>query len=203
MHRSRGAFLYRIGIPSAKAASPSYLLFTLLTLFTLFTQKPCIKVAVYPTGAGVPWGRPLRRLPSSVTPMIAFLREPLNILRAVRAEQARWREDFSSARPAGAKQKIARRVYPLRRIFVTISEQSSGGKDSVDSPCGEFLEAPLSSLAFQEPFLQERFLAAGGTLSYSKIDSPNSLRRSSHPPSARFPSDSSGRPSPSGGSQCP
>ena len=56
------------------------------------------------------------------------LREPLNILRAVSGEKI-FRQ---------SKQKFARRVYPLRRIFVT-----NDGKDSVDSPCGEFLEAPL------------------------------------------------------------
>ena len=43
---------------------------------------------------------------------------------------------------AGANQKTARIVDPMRRFFVTISEQSSGGKDSVDSLCGEFLEMP-------------------------------------------------------------
>jgi hypothetical protein len=38
-----------------------------------------------------------------------------------------------------SKQKFARRVDPLRRIFVT-----NDGKDSADSLCGEFLEMPLS-----------------------------------------------------------
>ena len=41
-----------------------------------------------------------------------------------------------------SKQKIARIVDPIRRFFVTISEQSSGGKDSVDSLCERFLEMP-------------------------------------------------------------
>ena len=41
-----------------------------------------------------------------------------------------------------SKQKTARIVDPMRRFFVTISERSSGGKDSVDSLCGEFLEMP-------------------------------------------------------------
>ena len=85
----------------------------------------------------------------------------LNILREARAEQARGREDFSSARPAGAKQKITRRVHPLRRIFVTISEQSSGGQDSADSSSEEFLEVPYNSffevLGILKPFFQEGF----------------------------------------------
>ena len=39
-----------------------------------------------------------------------------------------------------SKQKSARIVDPMRRIFVTISERSSGGKDSADSLCEGFLE---------------------------------------------------------------
>ena len=39
---------------------------------------------------------------------------------------------------AGANQKTARIVDPMRRFFVT-----NDGKDSVDSLCGEFLEMPL------------------------------------------------------------
>ena len=56
------------------------------------------------------------------------------------------REDFSSARFAGANQKSARIVDPIRRIFVTISERSSGGKDSVKISCDEFLEVPYNQL---------------------------------------------------------
>ena len=41
-----------------------------------------------------------------------------------------------------SKQKSARIVDPIRRIFVTISERSSGGKDSVKISCDEFLEVP-------------------------------------------------------------
>ena len=42
-----------------------------------------------------------------------------------------------------SKQKSARIVDPIRRIFVTISERSSGGKDSVKISCDEFLEVPI------------------------------------------------------------
>ena len=42
-----------------------------------------------------------------------------------------------------SKQKSARIVDPIRRIFVTISERSSGGKDSVKISCDEFLEVPF------------------------------------------------------------
>ena len=38
-----------------------------------------------------------------------------------------------------SKQKSARIVDPIRRIFVT-----NDGKDSADSLCGEFLEMPYS-----------------------------------------------------------
>ena len=41
---------------------------------------------------------------------------------------------------AGANPRSARIVDPIRRILVTISERSSGGKDSADSPCEGFLE---------------------------------------------------------------
>ena len=56
------------------------------------------------------------------------IRAPLNILRAASDEKI-FRQ---------AKQKSARRVYPLRRIFVT-----NDGKDSIDSSCEEFLEVPI------------------------------------------------------------
>ena len=39
-----------------------------------------------------------------------------------------------------SKQKSARIVHPIRRIFVT-----NDGKDSADSPCDEFLEPPCST----------------------------------------------------------
>ena len=50
------------------------------------------------------------------------------------------REDFSSARPAGAKQNSARVVSPTRKNFVT-----NDGKNSVDSSCDEFLEVPYTN----------------------------------------------------------
>ena len=52
---------------------------------------------------------------------------PLNILREASGEKI-----FCQS-----KQKTARRVHPLRRIFVT-----NDGKDSADSSCEEFLEVP-------------------------------------------------------------
>ena len=48
-----------------------------------------------------------------------------------------------------SKQKSARIVDPMRRIFVTISERSSGGKDSADSLCEGFLEVPLNKIEKQ------------------------------------------------------
>ena len=42
------------------------------------------------------------------------------------------------------KQKSARRVYPLRRVFVKRPQGRDDGKDSADSPCDEFLEVPLT-----------------------------------------------------------
>ena len=62
--------------------------------------------------------------------MIGFyvLRGSLNILRAASGEKI-FRQ---------SKQKFARRVHPLRRIFVT-----NDGKDSADSSSEEFLEVPL------------------------------------------------------------
>ena len=57
-----------------------------------------------------------------------FLWGPLNILREASGEKI-----FCQS-----KQKTARRVHPLRRIFVM-----NDGKDSADSSCEEFLEVPL------------------------------------------------------------
>ena len=77
----------------------------------------------------------------------SFLWEPLNILRAVSGEKILRQ----------SKQKIARRAYPLRRIFVT-----NDGKDSADSPCEGFLEVPLchsSTCLFQSPARNGRLYA--------------------------------------------
>ena len=79
--------------------------------------------------------RPFTEIPNASHDILYW--GSLNILREARAEQARRREDFLSARPVGAKQKTARRVHPLRRIFVT-----NDRKDSADSSCEEFLEVP-------------------------------------------------------------
>ena len=58
---------------------------------------------------------------------------PLNIRRAESDEKI-FRQ---------SKQNSARVVDPTRRDFVTISETSSGGKNSDDSLCVEFLEVPI------------------------------------------------------------
>ena len=58
---------------------------------------------------------------------IIFIRVPLNIQCAVSGEQI-FRQ---------SKQKSARIVDPIRRVFVT-----NDGKDAADSPCDEFLEVP-------------------------------------------------------------
>ena len=46
-----------------------------------------------------------------------------------------------------SKQKSARIVDPIRRIFVT-----NDGKDSADSLCGEFLEMPYKKCGCREVF---------------------------------------------------
>ena len=70
-----------------------------------------------------------------------LFRASLNILRAASDEKI-FRQ---------AKQKSARRVHPLRRVFVKRPQGRDDGKDSVDSPCDEFLEVPLiiSSIKLQ------------------------------------------------------
>ena len=86
------------------------------------------------------------------------LRGPLNIRRAESGEKF-FRQ---------SKQKIARRVDPLRRFFVT-----NDGKDSADSLCADFLEVPLKCCQkvlwnpkqpSEARMLPRKVLAAGGSL---------------------------------------
>ena len=66
---------------------------------------------------------------------LSYFGVPLNIQRAVSGEQI-FRQ---------SKQKSARIVDPIRRIFVT-----NDGKDAADSPCDEFLEVPISKNIFRK-----------------------------------------------------
>ena len=65
-----------------------------------------------------------------------YIREPLNIQRAESGEKI-----FCQT-----QQKSARVVESTRRIFVKYD-----GKDSVDSPCDEFLEVPLYHIERADP----------------------------------------------------
>ena len=64
---------------------------------------------------------------------LSFFREPLNIQRAESDEKI-FRQ---------TKQKSARRVYPLRRVFGEAPTPWASGKDSADSLRDEFLEVPF------------------------------------------------------------
>ena len=70
---------------------------------------------------------------------IAFQADTLNFWASLNIRRAEACEKIFRQ----SKQKSARIVDPIRRIFVTISERSSGGKDSVKISCDEFLEVPF------------------------------------------------------------
>ena len=83
-------------------------------------------------------GKYRNRLDKPQKTVYNMYRGPLNIRRAESDEKI-FRQ---------SKQNSARVVDPTRRDFVTISETSSGGKDSDDSLCVEFLEVPYILLCF-------------------------------------------------------
>ena len=88
-------------------------------------------------------------------------RASLNIQRAVSGEKI-FRQ---------SKQKSARIVHPIRRIFVT-----NDGKDAADSPCDEFLEPPIIITYFSR-FVKSFFYVASVNKSF--WDSQGLLSRSS------------------------